>query len=195
MAESDLQVGRLELAARALDLTTALLKATPSSNFLLKGAWEIGQWLGREKLNQHELLYCMEKAKGLAFANKNGLQLFDQVISGTATLPVGPLFLQQSGSVGRLMACDPNLSWIVSTVASLFQHHRDDRLVTEKLTALIMEAHRVQGEGNDISTADALTYNWERTRVSAVVRNSVSSVWYNVVNVGYDTIPLPQRAS
>ncbi|KAG5747399.1 hypothetical protein H9Q69_007834 [Fusarium xylarioides] len=109
MAEN-MQVGRLDLASRAIDLTTVLLRATSSSGSLLKGAWEIGQWLGRERLNQYELLDCMEKAKGFAFANQTGQQFFDKIIQGLDTLPVRPLFLQHSGSLGRLMAGDPNLS-------------------------------------------------------------------------------------
>ncbi|KAH6640431.1 hypothetical protein F5144DRAFT_609434 [Chaetomium tenue] len=199
MAESELQVGRLDLATRALDLTTSLLTATSTSNFLLKGAWEIGQWLGRERLNQHELLDCMEKAKGLAFANRNGLEFFDKVVSGTDALPVGPLFLQQSGSLGRLMAGDPNLNWIVSTVAGLFQHHSDDRLVAAKVTALIMGVHQAQRQGHEqgnevsIPFLDASTYKPTHGRLNAVVTKIASSVWFNVVNVGCDTIPLPQE--
>jgi len=186
-----MQISKLDLVSRAIDLTTVLLKATTSSGSLLKGAWEIGQWLGRERLNQYELLDCMQKAKGLVFANKTGQQFFDKIIHGLDTMPVGPLFLQQSGSLGRLMAGDPNLSWIVSTVGCLFQHHRDDRVVTETLTAFIMESHRSRGQ--DFSAVDAFMYSPEQTRVRAVVRKIVSSVWYNVVNVGCDTIPLPQE--
>lgn len=188
-----MEISRLDLTTRAIDLTTALLKATTSSGSLLKGAWEIGQWLGRERLNQYELLDCMQKAKGLVFANKTGQQFFDQIIRGLDTVPIGPLFLQQSGSLGRLMAGDPNLSWIVSTVACLFQHHRDDKIVTEMLTAFIMESHRSRGQEQEISRLDAFIYSPEQTRVRAVVRKIVSSVWYNVVNVGCDTIPLPQE--
>ncbi|KAF5694910.1 hypothetical protein FDENT_805 [Fusarium denticulatum] len=192
MAE-DMRVGRLDLASRAIDLTTVLLRATSSSGSLLKGAWEIGQWLGRERLNQYELLDCMEKAKGFAFANQTGQQFFDKIIQGLDTLPVRPLFLQHSGSLGRLMAGDPNLSWIVSTVACLFQHHRDDMLVTETVTACIMESHRLRGQEHDVVTRDAFMYDPEHTRVRAVVRKIVSSVWYNVVNVGCDTVPLPDE--
>jgi hypothetical protein len=193
MNASNMQVARLDLATRSIDLTKALLEAITSSGSLLKGAWEIGQWLGRERLNQYELLDCMKKSKGLAFANKKGQQFFDQIIHGLDAVPVGPLFLQQSGSLGRLMAGDPNLSWIVSTVACLFQHHRDDRVVTETLTAFIMESHRSRGQEQDYSALDAFTYSPDQTRLRAVVRKIVSSVWYNVVNVGCDTIPLPQE--
>lgn len=193
MAASKGQVGKLELTAKAIDLTTALLNATTSSGSLIKGAWEIGQWLGRERLNQYELLDCMEKAKSLVFANKNGQQFFDEIIHGLDTRPVAPLFLQQSGSLGRLMAGDPHLSWIVSTVACLFQHHRDDKVVTEMLTAFIMESHRSHGQEQAPVLRDAFTYNPEQTRLRAVVRKIVLSVWYNVVNVGCDTIPLPHE--
>ncbi|KAI1376626.1 hypothetical protein F4677DRAFT_419081 [Hypoxylon crocopeplum] len=192
MVASDMQVKSLDLAARTIDLTTALLKASSSTGSLLKGAWEIGQWLGREKLNQYELLDCMEKAKGLVVANKNGQGFFDEIIRGLDTQPVGPLFLQQSGSLGRLMAGDPNLSWIVSTIACLFQHHRDDNLVTQTLTAYIMEAHHSLGE-EATPHRDRFIYSPEQTKVTAVIRKIVSSVWYNVVNAGCDTIPLPQE--
>ncbi|KAI2463451.1 hypothetical protein F4781DRAFT_416626 [Annulohypoxylon bovei var. microspora] len=195
MAASNMEVQSLDLAARTIDLTTALLKATGSTGYLVKGAWEIGQWLGREKLNQYELLDCMEKSKGLAFANKNGQGFFDEIIRGLDTRDTRkawPLFLQQSGSLGRLMAGDPNLSWIVSTVACLFQHHRDDSLVTEMLTAFIMKSHRSREQGGS-PTQDTGIYNPEQTRIRAVVRKIVSSVWFNVVNTGCDTLPLPEE--
>ncbi|KAI2621783.1 hypothetical protein GGR54DRAFT_79691 [Hypoxylon sp. NC1633] len=192
MTAPDMEVKSLDLAARAIDLTTTLLKATSSTGSLLKGAWEIGQWLGREKLNQYELLDCMEKAKGLVYANKNGQGFFDDIIRGLDTRPVGPLFLQQSGSLGRLMAGDPNLSWVVSTVACLFQHHRNEDFVTDALTAFIMTSHRSREHGG-VSAGDSFTYDPEQTRLRAVAKKIVSSVWFNVVNTGCDTISLPEE--
>jgi hypothetical protein len=193
MAATDLQTRKIDLASRAIDLTMALMHATTSSSSMIKGAWEIGQWLGRERLNQHELLDCMSKAKGLVFPNRNGQKFFDAIIEGIDAMPVGPLFLQQSGSLGRLMAGDPNLSWMISTVACLFQHHRDDRVVTDILTAFILKAHQPLTQGQPLSAVDSFIYNTEQTRLKAVVRKIVSSVWFNVVNVGCDTITLPQE--
>jgi hypothetical protein len=190
------QVSKVELAARSLDLTTALLKAT-SGGTLIRGAWEVGQWLGRERLNQYELLDCMEKSRGLAFANIKGQQFFDEVIRGLDTIPVAPLFLQQSGSLGRLMAGDPNLSWIVSTAASLFQHHRDDGLVTDKLIAFISQSR--DGRQDDLHQVsrvpNSIAHKPEWLRVRSVLKKIVTSVWYNIVNVGCDTIPLPRELS
>jgi hypothetical protein len=120
IAVSEARVRKLDLAARAIDLTLALTKATHTSDSWLKGAWEVGQWLGREKLNQYELEECMQKAKGLVVPNHNGQALFDDIVQGVDNKPRGPLFLEQSDSLGRLMAEDPYLSWMISTVASLF---------------------------------------------------------------------------
>ena len=193
MAELTAQVSRLDLSARAVDLTAALLNATLSSNSLLQGAWEIGQWLGREQLNKYELLDCMTKAKGLVFPNKNGQNFFEDITRGLETVAVGPLFLRQSGSLGRLLAGDPNLCWMVSTVACLFQHHRDDRVVTEIVTALLTESLRSRGQDQALATRDQFIYNPEHARLRVVVRKIVSSVWFNVVNVGCDTISVPQE--
>jgi hypothetical protein len=46
----------------------------------------------------------MQKAKDVVFTNKQGQLFFDQIIRGLDTVPVRPLFLQQSGSLGRLIA-------------------------------------------------------------------------------------------
>lgn len=82
-------------------------------------------------------------------------------------------FLQESVSLGRLMAGDPDLSWIVSTVACLFQHHRNDMLVTEMLLAFIMKSQPSQA-GRDVHFEEKVTP--EQTRLRAVVRKIVSSV-------------------
>ncbi len=91
------------------------------------------------------------------------------------------------------MAGDLNPNWIVSTAAGLFQHHRDNLIVATKLTALIMQAHGAQGEENEQTAYPRKPPNPTHKRLNAVMMKIVSSVWFNVVNVGCDTIPLPQE--
>ena len=62
----------------------------------------------------------MQKVKGLIVPNHNGQALSDNIVQGVDSKPKGPLFLESSGALGRLMAEDPYLSWIISTVAFLF---------------------------------------------------------------------------
>src|SRR5436305_6173711 len=135
----------------------------------------------------------MQKAKGLVIANPNARALFDDIIHGVESKPLGPLFLEQSGSLGRLMARDPNLSWMISTVACLFQFHRDDRYVAQTLTAFIMRADAARQPNNATQTTDFLIYNPAQVQIRSVISRIVSSVWHNVVNAGCDTIPLPEE--
>ena len=187
----EVKVRTLDLLARTLDLTNALVHATSTSNPFIKGAWEIGQWLGREKLNQYELEDCMRKAKGLVTPNRNGQALFDSIIRGGDGKPVKPLFLQQSGSLGRLMAGDPQLCWLISTVACLFQFHSSSGFISATIIAFIMQAR----PPHDISVkhADLFIYHPSQVQLQSVVDKIVSSVWYNVINAGCDTIPLPEE--
>jgi hypothetical protein len=110
----------------------------------------------------------MQKAKGVVFTNKQGQQFFDQIIRGLDTVPVKPLFLQQSGSLDRLIAGDPDLSWIVSTVACIFQHQRDEKLVTEMLTAFIIESHRSPVFGTRSSTSAVTQFSFPRSSFQSV---------------------------
>jgi hypothetical protein len=188
---SELRVRKLDLAARALDLTLALVHATSSSDKIIRGAWEIGQWLGRERLNQYELQDCMLKAKGLVLPNENALELFDGIIEGMENKRVGPLFLQQSGSLGRLLAGDPNLSWLVSTIACLFQFHRDEQFVSNAVTAFILFSEEAQHKAGSGGMGDSLFRKPVQTQIRPVLNKIVTSVWYNVINAGCDTILLP----
>src|SRR5450432_4195598 len=124
----------------------------------------------------------MQKAKGLVIPNDNGQALFDDIIQGVEGKPLGPLFLEQSGSLGRLMARGPNLSWMISTVACLFQCHRDDRFVSQTLTSFIIRAHSARRLNHATQTADFVSYNPVQVQIRSVISKIVLSVWHNVVN-------------
>ncbi|KAL9108442.1 MAG: hypothetical protein Q9227_006776 [Pyrenula ochraceoflavens] len=192
-----MSIRKLDLAARAIDLTEALIHMSASPSLLVKGAWEIGQWLGCEKLSQFDLEECMKKAKGLVIANEHGQNLFQEILHGIEDRPTGPLFLRQSGSLGRLMASDPNLSWLVSTVVCLFQFHRDDRRISETLTCLILQGAAPRHPTGDNSSEEFSSsrkypvYNPLQIQIRTVVAKIVKSIWYNVVNAGCNTISLP----
>lgn len=192
MASSEVSVRKLDPTARAIDLTQALVHMTSSSSSIIRGAWEIGQWLGREKINQYELEDCMQKAKGLVVPNQSGQSLFEDILHGVESKPSGPLFLQQSGSLGRLMAIDPNLSWIVSTIACLFQFHRSEQFISQTLTTFILRARQPSGTSEITKYS---MYNPDQIRIKPVISKIVSSVWHNVVNAGCDTVPLPPELS
>ncbi|KAL9117970.1 MAG: hypothetical protein Q9187_005489 [Circinaria calcarea] len=180
----------LDVAARGIDLTTALINysnTSPKNNILL----EIGQWLGRERLGQYELEDFMKKARGLVFPNSAGHAFFADVIKGGEQMLLPHLFLRQSGSLGRLMAGDPWLQWVVSTASCLFQFHRDETRVSDSICAILMRANNpVEGGAKHESE---LAHHPLRVQLKAVVDKIVSSIWFNVVNSGHHTISLPKE--
>ena len=111
----------VSVVARSIDLCAVLINNSNSSNSIMHAVIEMSQWLGREKLNRYELQDCLSKARGAAFPNMTAELLLDDVRKGTHTMVVGPFFPRASGSLGRLMANDPNLGWMVTTVTCLFQ--------------------------------------------------------------------------
>ena len=115
----------LDVTARTLDITTSLTNAISSKDSIFRLPLEIGQWLGRERLDACELENCLKQARGKFFPNKDGLASFEAVVTAKPQ-QIGKLIVQPSGSLGRLMARDPELDWMVSTVISLFQYHNEN---------------------------------------------------------------------
>lgn len=186
---STTSASRLDVAtagARGFDLTSTLINNSNSSNPTVNVLFEVGQWLGREKLNSHELQDVLRKARGVAFPNHNAQLLLEDVWVGTRTLAAGPFFIQTSGSLGRLMANDPSLSWMVTTVTCLYQCHSTSE-VNRCVRDLIIVATRQDPD------APVGVYDPSKVYLRRVVDKIVSSIWLNVVNAGRMTIQLPEE--
>jgi hypothetical protein len=115
--KSSMLASGLDVAARSTDLVTALVNASNATGPAAGALICVWRWLGREKMDRYELQDCLQKARGLAFPNRNAQEFFDGVLKGAESHPTMPLFTQTSGSLERLMAKDPELCWVVSTVA------------------------------------------------------------------------------
>jgi hypothetical protein len=126
MSKMELAARNLDLLARGIDLLTALTETTNSPHSIVNVAIELGRWLGREKLTESQLQFCFEKARGLVIANSLANKFYEAVVKVPQQRAVGPFFAQQSGSLGRLMANDPYLCWMTSTITCLFEFHREE---------------------------------------------------------------------
>lgn len=192
----------LDVFARSIDLLNSLAVTANSPHSVVHVGMEIGRWLGREKLNEHELHFCLEKARGLVIANSKGNRFYEAVVTGSrdrARGAVGPLSAQPSGALGRLMANDPNLCWITSTIACLFEFHGEN-FVCDVLCSFIMSAH-LSKNGEPVKEHQ-LAWDPMRLQLKPVLEKMVSSVWFNVVNSGVvrsgepgntESLPLPQE--
>jgi hypothetical protein len=193
MSSTDVVARSMDLSARGVDLLTAITETANSPHSVVHVAMEIGRWLGREKLNERELQFCLEKARGLVKPNLRGNQFYDAVLTGTRERTVGSLFTQ------RYMVNDPYLCWMTSTIACLFEFHSEN-FISDVLCSFIMQAH-LSEDGKPV-TEYQLAWHSVRLRLKPVLEKIVSSIWYNVVNSGIiksgqlgsnESLPLPRE--
>jgi hypothetical protein len=182
MPNKEIVTRNLDLWARGIDLLTSLSETANSPHSVVRVGMEIGRWLGREKLNERELRFCLEKARGLVIPNSHGQQFYDAVLSGTQERSVGPLFVQPSGALGRLMANDPFLCWMTSTIACLFEFHSEN-FISDVLCSFIMQANIPKDDGKPM-TEYQLAWHPVRLQLKPVLDKIVSSIWFNIVNSG-----------
>jgi hypothetical protein len=126
----------MDMAARSIDLLTIPTEMADSPNSSTNR--HRGCSLAGPGTVDRELV--TRSARGLALANAQGHRFYDTVVARTQTHAPGPLFVQQSGSLVRMMARDPYLCWVTSTIASLFEFQRED-FISDVLCSFLMQAH------------------------------------------------------
>lgn len=173
--------GGLDISARSINLLAAITEITSSRSSPVQLAIGLGSWLGRERLDQDQLRFCLEKAQGLVIANSNGNQFYEAVAAGTKERSIGPIYIRPSGSLGHLMAKDPYLRWMTSTIACLFEFHREG-FITDVLCSLIMQSH-ISKDGERLREYE-LAWHPLRLQLKPVLEKVISGIWYNIVNSG-----------
>jgi len=116
----------LDLGARSIDLLQTLAEITNSPNGAVQIASKVMYWLVNERINQHDLESCLTRARDLAHPNEAGKEFCSEVVQEINRLPHNvrkPFKSLTSGSLGRLLLLDIGLSWISTTITSLYQYH------------------------------------------------------------------------
>jgi len=183
MPKSELVARRMDVSARGIDLLTALTDMANSPHSIVHMGIELGRWLNRERLSESQLQFCLKKARGLVVANSRGQKFYEAVTSGERKRVVGPIFVQPSGSLGRIMTDDPFLCWMTSTTACLFEFHGED-FISDVLCSFIMQA---QDDREKTLKEHQLAWHPLRLQLKPVLQKIVSSMWFNVVNSGIVT--------
>lgn len=187
----------LDNTARSIDLVNTLVQAAAENNSIVAGLLDIGEWLGREKLDRSDLTFCLQVARGLWAPNPAAQNVFHDITKGGFYPSISHLFLKKSGSLGHLIASDPRLQWMVSTVACLFQFESCESVVSNTLCELVILAGDFQGDGK--ATEELRTFGLGshvhplRTQIKSVLDKIVSSIWLNVVNAGLHTMDFPEE--
>ncbi|KAI1458777.1 hypothetical protein F4805DRAFT_113805 [Annulohypoxylon moriforme] len=185
----------MELVTRSIDLLTALGNTANSPDSIVRTGLEIGRWLGRERLNERELQFCLQQAQGLVIPNENCIPFCQAVLANSPPKHVALFVVQSSGSLGRLMVNDPHLRWLTSTVAGLFQFH-SEQFISDTICTFIFQARRP--ETKEPLSKRQLNFNADRVKMQPVLNKIISSIWFYIVNSGTikygidDLLPLPE---
>jgi len=115
---ADLAPKAMDVAARSIDLLTVLTKVAQDTGVGAGVMKEIGRWLGREGLDEHELQFFLESTKGLIRPNdQTEVATFFKAVTNRKSQPsVVPLWAQPSGVRinGLLILYSPFLKWVLA---------------------------------------------------------------------------------
>jgi hypothetical protein len=177
------------VASSAMNLTKSLIDFVPASGSLIDISRETYNWLIRERIDESSFQACQKLALGLAFPNDAGIDIQRQIREADARLIDKiahlPVRMVVTGSLGRLLAKEPDTCYMVSTVAALTRFH-DLEFATETLCSMMLDNG---GHEEGVS----LKYNVQRSPIKAVMSKIVESIYLNVVNVGHDLNGLPEE--
>ncbi|KAK3296519.1 uncharacterized protein B0H64DRAFT_171562 [Chaetomium fimeti] len=169
------QLSQVEVAARGMDLLTAIFNS-PGSRVVAN----IARWLGREGVDEEELGLCLEQSAGLVYGNDNCEDFYKTVTLQPPITKIAKDFVSQgtSGSLGGQMAAHPHLRWLTSTVAGLFQFH-SEHFIHATILAFIIQANQNPGE---LLSETKAKHDTRGVTMKRVLRKLVDSVWFYVVN-------------
>lgn len=175
-AKLDVSLVNVDVARVLLDLTGSPIGTV---------AREILTWLGREKLNQSDYQYCMERTAGLAYPNDQGLKL-RECLSQNNVRPVilRNLALVQSGAIGRWLALSDEHSYLVTTTVIACRFYS-----LEYIPELLYEI--IQATGGTKDKKSNPPESIVKMRLLRVLTKVVESISLNVVNVGYTASDFP----
>ena len=141
---------------------------------------DLVKWIARERLSETEFDYCITLIRGLLTPNEDGFQIQKRITLGdVVTKSICGLRLTFAGSIGRMMAWNPEYTYIVTTVAAFTAYHRDEDIVE---VLCLMAIGNVQKDTAGIKRI----YTPQKARIRPVITKIVESIMHNIVNLGID---------
>jgi hypothetical protein len=173
-----------DMVTKNLDLARAVIELVGTPNSISRAGSEIIEWLGRERINKPDYLYCLEKSRALAHPNEQGLLIQDQIKRSEAKISkAGGLQLIRSASIGRWMAFSEDHSYLVTTVASIARYQDLNYAVDSLSQMMLAGPTRQRG------------YNIQQSRLKGVLRKVCESIALHVINPGHSVGELPPDLS
>lgn len=169
----------MDATTRVVDLSRAVIDVLNKENSLRSSAYDVLDWLSREKIDKQEYQYCISALEALTFPNQKGLDIRQRVqASEDKVLSISGLKLRLSTSIGRWMLHDTHYVYVVTTVATCMLYHGMGFAVDVLCNMATDKGSHEKGV--------KYGYSIYRTRLMPVIAKFVESVALNVVNAGHD---------
>jgi hypothetical protein len=184
-SSTDSLTAGLNLGTGAINFAKAIADNVVRGNTMFDAGREIVKWLSRELIEEREFEYCISRVTGLAHPNDGGQKIRQSLSrSNFKVKKLAGLNLVMAGSVGRMMAFDPDLAYLVSTVAATLAYH-DMKWATDAICYMTTDT-KERLRSLPYEKGIHHPYDTGRARIKPVVEKIVSSIALNVVNSGYD---------
>ncbi|MCJ1323464.1 hypothetical protein MMC10_000124 [Thelotrema lepadinum] len=179
------------LSANVLSFITAATNAISTGSPVLKFCHDLVRWIARERLSETEFDYCITLMQGLVVPNERGLEIRKKLALDSDPQSLCGLRLTSAGSIGRMLAWNPDFVYMVTTVAALMTYHRPEDAV-EVLCCMATQVQVPSGHQQDPENRWSSPYSPQKARVRPVVTKIVESIAFNIVNLGKDLSTLTE---
>ncbi|OCL14375.1 hypothetical protein AOQ84DRAFT_406241 [Glonium stellatum] len=182
----------LSLGANTLALTKAVSDTVITGSSLVDICRDMMKWLARERIDEAEFEYCTIQTRGLTIPNERGMKIREKLAYTNPQIKkLGGLNLTLAGSLGRMMAFDTELTYMVTTVAAVMAYH-DQKFAVDALCYMVQdtkERHEAGAHKKGIN----YPYSVHRARLRPVVGKITESIALNVVNSGHHFRDIPEE--
>jgi hypothetical protein len=176
-------------ATTYIGVTKSAFDLINSSSPVNQLAYSIVKWLGRERLDESDFTYCLDRSRGLAYPNQYGLEIRERILkSDNRIAKLGGLQLVVPGAIGRWMAFSQDHAYMVTTYAAATKYQ--SVVFASKVLCEMILANQ---DGLKEKAKQHFSYSVDRARLSTVLSKVGNSILLNVVNAGHTLGELPSE--
>ena len=190
----NLLAANLSVSANALALVKTAANAISKGSPILELCHDFVKWLARERLSETEFDYCITLMHGLIVPNENGLEIRRKLSAGsvgTGSRRLCGLPLTFEGSIGRMMAFNPDFVYMVTTVAATMVYHPPEYAVDVLCN---MAVDKPKGPEDHVhENGVRQIYTPQKARLRPVLTKIVESIAFTIINLGKDIGNLPDE--
>lgn len=144
-----LEMSSSDVAIKSMDLARSITDILGKGGAVSGLVGETMKWLARERIDEADFTYCLNKTGALLYPNSKGLEIQSSLRKADEKLRQNPfvagLSLLGAGNIGRWMAQSPEYCYLATTVATLLIHH-DMRYAADVICEMVLlEEEQVDG--------------------------------------------------